>query len=264
MLRVLTALSLVLCAVAVARAECALASSETATVAEITDGETLRLEDGRVVRLVNLLSPRRPLWLAADKPWPAADAARRALEQLAAGQGVELAFDARREDRHGRLLAQVFLARGDGRLWVQGEMVDRGHGRAWSIGSNRTCARALVAREAAARAVGAGLWRLDFYRVRPAIPADPVAKLKNAFAIVEGKVLRVASVGARTFINFEEDWRRDFTVTVPSRAVKLFGDAGIDLASLEGTRVRVRGWVETYNGPLIDVTHPEQIERLDE
>jgi hypothetical protein len=36
----------------------------------------------------------------------------------------------------------------------------------------------------------------------------------------------------------------------------------MDLASLEGQRVRVRGWVESWNGPAIEATHPEQIERV--
>ena len=246
------------------QAECALPEAETVTVTEVIDGETLHLDDGREVRLLNLLSPRRPLWLEPEKTWPAADAARAALEMLVAGRAVELAFDKRGEDRNGRHLAHVFLMRGDGRLWVQGEMVDRGHGRAWSLASGRACAAALVARETAARKAEAGLWRLDFYRVRQATPAQEIAKLKNTFAIIEGKVLKVAHVGARTYLNFEEDWRRDFTATVPQRAVKLFVGAGRDLASLEGTRVRVRGWVERFNGPMIEVTHPEQIERLDE
>ena len=32
---------------------------------------------------------------------------------------------------------------------------------------------------------------------------------------------------------------------------------------MEGKRIRVRGWLRSYNGPVIDVTHPEQIELLD-
>jgi len=36
------------------------------------------------------------------------------------------------------------------------------------------------------------------------------------------------------------------------------------LPDLKDQRVRVRGWVRQFNGPLIDVTHPEQIEVLGE
>jgi hypothetical protein len=29
-----------------------------------------------------------------------------------------------------------------------------------------------------------------------------------------------------------------------------------------GREIRVRGWLEFYNGPMIEATHPEQIELL--
>ena len=41
-----------------------------------------------------------------------------------------------------------------------------------------------------------------------------------------------------------------------------FTAAGIDLTALAGKRLRVRGWVMWRNGPMIEATHPEQIELL--
>ncbi len=38
--------------------------------------------------------------------------------------------------------------------------------------------------------------------------------------------------------------------------------AKYDFASLKGQHIRVRGWLENFNGPSIRVTHPEQIEVL--
>jgi micrococcal nuclease len=34
------------------------------------------------------------------------------------------------------------------------------------------------------------------------------------------------------------------------------------LMGLNGKTIRVRGWVRNYNGPLIEITHPQQIEVL--
>lgn len=36
----------------------------------------------------------------------------------------------------------------------------------------------------------------------------------------------------------------------------------MDLDILEGKDVRLRGWIELWNGPVIKATHPEQIEVL--
>jgi micrococcal nuclease len=41
-----------------------------------------------------------------------------------------------------------------------------------------------------------------------------------------------------------------------------FTAAGIDLTVRAGKRLRVRGWVMWRNGPMIEATHPEQIELL--
>ena len=38
----------------------------------------------------------------------------------------------------------------------------------------------------------------------------------------------------RIFLNFGADWRTGFTVAVERRHVRLFEEAGIDLAGLEG------------------------------
>ena len=39
-----------------------------------------------------------------------------------------------------------------------------------------------------------------------------------------------------------------------------FEAAGLDFKSLEGKKIRVRGWVEKHGGPRIDTTRTGQIE----
>jgi hypothetical protein len=34
----------------------------------------------------------------------------------------------------------------------------------------------------------------------------------------------------------------------------------MNLPSLVGKTIRVRGWINYHNAPMIDLTHPEQIE----
>jgi micrococcal nuclease len=40
------------------------------------------------------------------------------------------------------------------------------------------------------------------------------------------------------------DWRSDFTVLVERKDSEAFKAAGIDVKTLAGKRLRVRGWVE--------------------
>ena len=71
------------------------------------------------------------------------------------------------------------------------------------------------------------------------------------FQLVEGRVFQVAKRRSRTCLNFAEDWKSDFTISVKGKARSLFKRAGLKLASLEGKRIRVRGWLREWNGPFI-------------
>ena len=196
------------------RAECALEPGPALRVAKVLDAETAALDDGREVRLINVVSPRRPLWLAPERKWPAAERAERALDGLIAGKEVRIAPDGPGTDRHGRMLGHLHVARAGVPVWVQGALVAQGHARVQSTPETRTCVKALLELEARARDGARGLWRSAFYRVRQAEVPGEIVKLKNTFALIEGKVLKHARVGPRTFLNFEDDWRRDFTVMV--------------------------------------------------
>ncbi len=243
---------------------CDLAPERSGSVARVLDAQTLVLETGETVRLVGALPPEAPPWWKEQRPWPPAVRARNALARLVVGRAVALAFGARKRDRHDRLLAQVFVSDGPEQRWVQGALIEQGHARAYSFPGNRACLRALQRREAQAREARAGLWRLDAYAVRAADDTAALLKRRYAFQIVEGRVHAVARRRAWTFLNFGADYRQDFTVAVRARDRKRFDKSDVPLAALAGRWVRVRGWIEVWNGPVIKATHPEQIELLDE
>ena len=78
---------------------------EIATPSEVVDGDTLRLEDGRRVRLVQIDAPEQASECHGE-------AARRALERLVApGTRIELERDPALDDvdEHGRLLRYVLV-----------------------------------------------------------------------------------------------------------------------------------------------------------
>ena len=83
----------------------------------------------------------------------------------------------------------------------------------------------------------------------------------HSYQLVEGTVGSGGGRG-RLYLNFAEDWRRDFTVSVERKHMRAFADAGIDLKDFAGKRVRARGWLGWWNGPMIEATHPEQLEVL--
>jgi endonuclease YncB( thermonuclease family) len=228
-----------------------------AVASAITDGDTLTLEDGREVRLVGIQAPKLPLGRPDFPTWPLAEDAKAALGELALGRRLRLYYGGAALDRYGRALAHLVDESG---VWIQGAMIERGMARTYSFADNRALVPELLRREAAARAERRGIWALAWYRVRR--PEETVADI-DSFQLVEGRVLAVAERRAHTYLNFGADWRTDFTLSLDARARRLFERAALPPAGFEGRRLRARGWIESFNGPLIEITHPEQIEVLE-
>ena len=229
-----------------------------AQATSVIDGDTLLLADGREVRLVGIQAPKLPLGRKGFETWPLAEEAKAYLEQLTHGRHLDLGFGGRRGDRHGRVLAHLFDSEG---RWIQGEMLRAGLARVYSFADNRAALDEMLALERAARQARRGIWAEPFYAIRSPEDAD---RWLGGFELVEGRVFAVGHGGGRTYLNFAEDWREDFTISLDRDAADLFDARGIDLEAFEGKAVRVRGWLKSYNGPMIEVTHPEQIEVLEE
>lgn len=250
-----------------AHAGCQGEDGGSGVVTGVSEGDTLILDDGRAVRLAGVIGPKRA------RSGPASEARalmEKAVAELTLGKKVSLLLGERRHDRYGRILAQIMAAGQDGPLWVQGRIVEDGLARVISFADSRLCASELLAKENLAREAKKGFWQTGYFATKPAEAENLLFRLAQSYEIVEGEVRNVTEIKGRTYINFGENWRRDFTIFVSAQSARLFtaqedraGEAMLDLSRLQGRRIRVRGWLKNFNGPSIAVTHPEQIEVLD-
>lgn len=230
-------------------------------VTEIVDGDTVMLDTGLVVRLIGIQAPKLALGRDGFEDWPKAADAKAALSAIVLNQPVLLRYGGEDIDRYGRSLAQLYVTGEPGR-WVQEEMLEAGMARVYSFADNRACVPELFAAEGRARIANLGIWGDPYYRVRRAERPQDLSALEGRYELVEGRIVAAARAGGRVFLNFGRRYSEDFTAVIDARALRLFSSAGIDPTSLGGALVRVRGWVETRNGPSVPVTHPEQIEVL--
>jgi len=227
----------------------------------VVDGDTFLLADGREVRLAGIAAAKAVTASAMDAPPAIVGWATRVLEGLVAGRELELELATPGTDRHRRLLAHAYVmapdAGGARRLWVQGELLRQGAARVSTTLDTRRLAAEMLAIETVARADGRGIWALRYYRV---LGPDEAGSGIGSFRLVQGHVQEVSIVGSRTFLNFGDDWRSDFTVSLGATARRLFHASDLEPQALAGKVVRVRGWIESYNGPMIEITHPEEVE----
>ena len=217
-----------------------------ATVRAATDAGLL-LDDGRTVRLAGI---------QAEESGYASVPAGTTLVLKQISTAPEL-------DRYGHLVAHVFVG-GDGPpSWLQADLVGRGLARVSARVGDAACARALLAREQSARAAKLGLWGEAYYVMGKAEDPAEVLKSRGRFALVEGKVVSVRESGGTIYVNFGQRWSVDFTVTIAKRNERVFAAAGLTPKTLEGRRLRIRGWIEERGGPWVEAVRPEQIEVLE-
>ncbi|MEO1135898.1 MAG: hypothetical protein AAFW68_04690 [Pseudomonadota bacterium] len=142
---------------------------------------------------------------------------------------------------------------------LQEAMVSEGAVRVFPQSDDHDFIRRLLVLEARARDMRSGLWALPAYRQFDALNAEGAI---GAFHLVEGAIVRAERFGARFYLNFDDDFRTDFTATAASTLYRRWRRNDFDLASLNSARVRIRGYVQSINGPSIDLKHPLQIERV--
>ena len=236
-----------------AHAHCPTAGTRTVALKSVADGDTFFTYDGAEVDLAGVLAPGSG---GERITRTQANAARAVLAQAHSGDVLSLAFAGPEKDRYDRLKAQVFA----GSEWVQEAVLRAGLALANPDLASDACANELLAAEGQAREAKSGHWGDGGFAVRT---PDDLKKLISTFQIVEGTVQAVAMQKGRAYLDFDPDWKTEFTVTIAPEDMKVFRTAKFDVKGLAGKHVRVHGWLESYYGPEMEIARPASIELLD-
>lgn len=229
---------------------------EQAVVAHVHDGDTLRLKDGRTVRLIGINAPELPRKGREGAPEPHALAARDALRALLKdGSKVALRLDAEHRDRYGRLLAHLYLpAHLPEGGSVQSRLLEGGHAFTVPVPPNLWNFSCYQSAEARARAAAAGIWGLADYRPTDAAELAPGAE---GFRIVRGRVRTVSRSSGSRWVNLEGG----MALRIVNEDMKYFD--GFVFDRLKGSEIVARGWLSPRRGErsaVMRIRHPGAIE----
>jgi len=237
-----------------------------ATIVRVIDAKSIETAGGIVIKLAAVEAPDTRETFRDKRKSRLIIRASRLLTRLTLNKPVFLVFDTDKPDRYSRRSAYVFTSSPGEKalIWVQAKMIRQGLARAFPNTQNATCIKQLLQVEKKARAAKTGLWKDPTYQV---IQADNLKILNRSLGrlqLIEGRVYSVSVRRSRSYINFSNNWKRDFTVTIDRRIHRLFTQSGVNIKALTGKFVRVRGWLDRHNGPTIKVYHRAQIEILKE
>ena len=229
------------------------ASLPVAQVQRVVDGDTVRLVDGRSVRMIGINAPETGKKGQSAEPF--AETAKRRLQTLvdqSNGQ-VRLRVGEQAKDHYGRTLANVYASDGAN---LEAQLLAEGLGYLVAVSPNVALVDCQQAAENTARQAGLGLWRQS--------PVQPASQIdRGGFALVSGKVTDVQRNGGGVWIEFDG-------ALVLRIAPELVGEFDNSLLQrLKGRQVEARGWVvdRSRRGGLkpgqarwmMPVTHPAML-----
>ncbi|WP_150794212.1 thermonuclease family protein [Pseudomonas fluorescens] len=196
-------------------------------VQRVVDGDTLRLSDGRSVRMIGLNTPELGRQGRSDEPF--AVAARKRLQALvdASGGRVGLLPGKQAKDHYGRTLAHIYSASGAN---LEAQMLADGLGFQVAVAPNVDLVACLQAAERSARNTGLGLWRQS-----PVLKAEQIQR--SGFAVISGRVSKVQRNRGGIWIELQDA----LVLRVAPNLVGQFDNAR--LQALKGKQIEARGWI---------------------
>lgn len=196
-------------------------------VKRVLDGDTLRLADGRNVRLIGLNTPEVSHQGRPAQPY--AVKAKNRLEQLIkanAGQ-VALKIGEPAKDHYGRLLAHAFTDNGRN---IEEQLLVEGLGYQVVFAPATRWAQCQQMAERQARAAGKGLWRQS----RQLSPAQVDS---SGFALIRGQVMQVERNRGGIWLEMSGS----LVLQITPKRLPYFDIE--ELQALAGREVEARGWV---------------------
>lgn len=220
-------------------ADCGHPQTAAFAVAKVSDGDTLKLTDGRSVRVLGVNAPEITQGPKRGQPL-GKESLVSARQFIAKSNGkVRLGFDAEKRDHYGRWLAHVYDISGRS---LAVEQIRRGMAIQISVPPNLAQDACLTAVEKRARKIPKGVWRNAYWANTD---AKALGLNDTGFRVVRGMVTRV---DAKSSVWIEFDGQ--LVANIKKFDLRSFKQR--NWQSLIGKTVEVRGWIKSRpqkNGP---------------
>lgn len=223
-------------------------------VVEVIDGDTVRLSNGKLLRYIGIDTPEIRI-KRGDKfiytPQPFSLQAKEFNQRLVEGKYVRIEFDVDKLDAYGRILGYCFV----GNTFVNAELIKAGWAVLYTRPPNVKYTDLFVRLQQQARNNRRGIWQDE-----KIISADEAYEHINEIGVVRGKVYDTYRSQKVVYLNFDRDYKKDFTVVIFKDCWGLFEKENIDPVQFyKRKNVEVYGRIREYNGPEIIICSPSQI-----
>jgi len=233
-----------------AESSCDSSIQEWSTVSYVHDGDTIKLNDGRTVRLIGINAPERARRNQPAEPF-SSEATKWLRALLTKNSKIGLQYSVERFDKYGRTLAHLYLKDMSN---VEERLLKEGLATTFIFPPNVRNIECLIRAENQAQKLQKGIWSLAKNRLQY------VGNLKRGhvgFSRIYGQVLSIRSIKAGSLVLLDGPLK----LYVPKRHMKYFNNGF--LHGLVGSKIEVQGRVYRYKKQLqIKVVHPLMIQTI--
>ena len=230
---------------------CVFHPGQSGIVKQVTKQNNIDLTNGHRLTLANI-----KLAHGINRQW---------LNKSLQGQKITYFFSGQKTDRHNRYISQIFINHNGQQKWLQADLILRGLATVYATDHNKRCFQLLEKKEQQARKQKQGEWqtgkRLRIYDEKNVQRLNQHPQ--GNFVIVKGQVQSIGRSSNNTFINFDKNWRTDFTIVIASKLLSRKTLTWPYLKGLVGKKVIARGWLDHWNGPMIRIEIPQMLQVID-
>ena len=222
--------------------------SESVSVQYVHDGDTIRLSDGRKVRLVGINTPELAHNNQAEQAF--AQQARLKLMALLRNSDYRVMLESGLEhkDRYRRTLAHIYLPDGTN---IQQAMLESGLATAYTTPPNSRQSNCYKQAELKAQKAGSGLWKLPEYQIKS---VSSLNRRDRGFRLIQGRVSQISSDHKGTRILLENRVRLSI-----AKSDLIYFPPGY-IQSLKSKSIVVRGWLHPQKSQFfMSLRHPDAI-----
>jgi len=258
-------------------------------VKEVIDGDTIRLENHKIIRYIGLDTPElrekiKDEWIYSPRPF--AEKAKSYNEKLVNGKVIKLKTDIQKIDNFGRILAYVYPVKEDFNdkntnsllsFWnkikiffnftnknyaddkmINVQILEKGYGVIYVCPPNLEHLEDFVKAQKKARKNKRGVWQS---RIMPISYGDAKFHIGEIISI-KGKIRNIKSKNKVIVLDFNKN--KKFSLVIFKSNLKLFKNENILINNLLDKNVEAFGMVKLYNNmSQIVIHHPCQLKIIE-
>ncbi len=227
--------------------------TETAQVAHVYDGDTIKLSDGRKLRLIGINTPERGR--DNNKNEPFYQTAKDQLQQIINKnkKQIKIVFGKEKHDRYKRFLAHIFTMDNKN---ITAILINKGLGFSIAVPPNVQLLNCYQKAEHEAQKLKRGIWSHIYSR---AIEIDSLKKSTRGFHRISGTVQRIGESRSSFWLNLNTKSKSKFALRILKKDLAYFTD--YHPKDLINRQLIARGWIYQIKGEQrMTISHPASLQ----